>query len=235
MNDFLENSKETDRFSQDIEVLNRCYEKFSADIQELLEYLDLDEENVLGEKTEQADLISEQGITGDIKGDMEHWHLQAYTRSCAIACQEFVAEELLGKDYDETKLMKEAMDQGWYDNGTTPENVGKLLESEGLKVERGYNGTVEEIEKVLAEGGKVIVGVDSGEIVNGKSNDSGFLPGTDANHVVQVIGIDHTDPDNIKIILNDPGTEDGKGSVLSEADFMEAWEDSSRFMVKVFR
>ena len=41
------------------------------------------------------DFFEGDDISGDPEKDMENWHLQTEQNSCAVACQEFVAEQLL--------------------------------------------------------------------------------------------------------------------------------------------
>jgi hypothetical protein len=65
--------------------------------------------------------------------------------------------------------------------------------------------------------------------------DSPFAPGVDANHAVEVIGIDSSDPDNIMVILNDPGSPDGCGSMIPLEEFEDAWADSDNFMVTAYK
>lgn len=57
------------------------------------------------------------------------------------------------------------------------------------------------------------------------------MPEQGANHAVQVIGIDRSDPDNPVVILNDPGQPNGQGIRVNADDFVDAWQDSDRFMV----
>ena len=74
------------------------------------------------------------------------------------------------------------------------------------------------------------VSIDADEIWIG-DNDSIFAPGEAANHAVEVIGVDYTDPDNPVVILNDSGHPDGCGSMIPLEDFVDAWEDGGCQMV----
>ena len=73
----------------------------------------------------------------------------------------------------------------------------------------------------------ILGGIDSDKVL---ANVSG-MPEQGANHAVQVIGIDNSDPDNPVVILNDPGHPNGQGVRVAADDFMDAWEDSDNFMV----
>ena len=58
-----------------------------------------------------------------------------------------------------------------------------------------------------------------------------MIPVVSANHAVEVIGIDETDPRNVKVIVNDPGVADGCGKVVSLDTFNQARDGSGGFMV----
>lgn len=175
-------------------------------------------------------------VIGDPASAMDDWHWQETGSSCAVASQEFVLEELTGYEFEEAELREMAEDNGWYDpeGGTPMEDVGNILEAYGLNVEKSVGNDLEDLESALANGGEVIVGVDSGEIWYGEDDDL-FLPGNDADHAVQVIGIDRSDPDNPMVILNDPGCSNGCGAMVPADLFMDAWEDSGCFMVEAYR
>lgn len=181
-------------------------------------------------------------IIGDPEDDMEHWRMQEHPDTCAIVAQEFILDDIgedYGIDFSEEQLREQAIENGWYiPGGGTPMNdVGKLLEANGVEVETDSGYTLEDIENKLEDGQKIIVGIDSDEIWYSEDDfdDSMYeslgMPGQGANHAVQVIGIDKTDPDNPVVILNDPGTPNGKGLRVPADEFADAWEDSDYFMM----
>lgn len=174
----------------------------------------------------------EQGdrIAGNPEEDMENWHPQLEQNSCAIASQSFIAEQLLDGEYSEESMIRAAEKMGWYEarEGTAPDDVGKLLECLGLEVEREYNVTLSELAETLESGEKVICGVNNQILA---CPEMAELPGIKANHAVQVIGIDATDPEHVEVILNDPGVADGQGIRHDLDTFMEAWETSGYFAV----
>jgi hypothetical protein len=167
-------------------------------------------------------------IIGEPKEDMEHWHQQSEDMSCAVACQEFVAEELLDTDLSERKMIDYAEQCGWYENGTFKEDVGKLLVSMGLVVEPHFSGRLEDIQDTLENGGKVMAFVNNVAL---KDPNLTNLAGLGANHVVEVIGIDRSDPENVRVILNDPGVKNGCGIEHSEEIFEKAWETGNCYWV----
>jgi hypothetical protein len=179
-------------------------------------------------------------IVGDPEGDAANWHQQAEPDTCAVVSQEFILDEMTGRDFTEEELTQQALDNGWYTpgGGTPMECVGNLLEANGIEIEKEYGCTLDDISQKLADGENVIVGIDADEtwypggIDSDQvlSNVSG-MPEQGSNHAVQVIGVDYSDPDNPVVILNDPGTPEGQGIRVDADDFMAAWEDSDNFMV----
>ncbi len=203
-----------------------------------LEFME-DLENV-GEATEKLGgirdffegLLKKDYIVGDPEADMESWHMQDGDVSCAVVCQEFVAEELLDREFTEAEFCAYAEEHGWYDpeTGTAPNDVGNILESFGLDVERKQGVTLSELSDMLERGKKVICGVNNEVLVHPEWAE---MPGVSANHAVQVIGIDSTNPDDIRIILNDPGVPDGRGISHSLNEFMSAWATGGNYTVSV--
>jgi hypothetical protein len=171
-------------------------------------------------------------IIGEPKEDMKYWHLQSEDMSCAVACQEFVAEDLLNTNLSEEKMIDYAEQRGWYENGTNPEDVGKLLESMGLTVEHQNSCTLEDIEETLESGGKVMVSVNNQAL---KDPNLSEIAGLGANHMVEVIGIDRRDANNVKVILNDPGVKNGSGIEHSVSTFENAWETGGCYMVSAYK
>ena len=88
-------------------------------------------------------------------------------------------------------------------------------------------------EECLEEGGKVIVAIDADEIWHGEGGDL-FSPNATANHAVEVIGIDYTNPEKPMVILNDSGSPNGRGEMVPLDDFLDAWKDSECQMIKCY-
>lgn len=159
---------------------------------------------------------------------------QTYPDTCAVQCQRLILNQF-GIAVTEDGLRQEAMERGLYapGHGTSLEDVGKLMESHGVSVHREMNASVINLAIELAQGHKVIVGVDGGElwqqnsVIQSLADKLGF---GDANHAVIVSGIDTTDPDHVKVVVTDPGT----GDVAKEypiAEFLDAWRTSHFSMV----
>ena len=178
------------------------------------------------------EVVEDIEVIGTPEQDSELWHLQEHPMSCAVVCQEFVAEGLLKEDYSEEKMRTYASKHEWFDdNGTCLKDTGNLLEAMGIEVERSFNCTTESIREVLQNDGKVIVGVNNAVLENPLY---AKLPGFQANHAVQVIGIDESNPEDIQVILNDPGVMDGGGIRHSLNTFETAWKKSNCFMMSAY-
>jgi hypothetical protein len=173
---------------------------------------------------------------GTPESDVQVWDgQQGYADTCAIRCQEFVLEQFTGMPFDEAALVQEARDAGWYapGGGTSMEDVGNLLEHHGIAVNRYEGATVFHLANELAQGHKVIVGVDSGELwgehpILESLEDKLGIAGAD--HAVVVSGIDTSDPDHVQVIVSDPGT--GEPAATYPLDqFVDAWRDSGCYLV----
>jgi len=175
-------------------------------------------------------------MAGNPAADLPNWHVQETGYTCAVAAQEFVLDNLTGQDWTEAELAEEARQHGWLDNGTAPDDMGKLLELHGIGVDRSYGNDIDDLIRELDAGHKINVAVDADEIWEQGEHfgddlfDPG-IPGMDANHAVQVIGVDTTDPDNAMVILNDSGDPNGQGVMIPAGEFMDAWADSDHYMV----
>ncbi len=172
-------------------------------------------------------------VVGNPVDNMENWHMQQDGGSCAVVSQEFILEYISGQEFDEAELCELAHEMGWFEygssGGTSPFDIGNILVLHGLTVEQSFDNNAEDLHGALASGGSVIVVVDADEFWEGEDDD--FTPGDGANHAIQVIGIDYSNPDEPMVIINDSGHPDGCGAMVSLDLFMDAWEDSGCFMV----
>jgi hypothetical protein len=158
---------------------------------------------------------------------------QGYSDTCAVRSQQLVLNDF-GIPVTQEDLIKEATQHGWYTQGegTPLEYVGNLLENHGVEVNRFENANIFNLTNELAQGHKVIIGVDANELWhNGfwqHAKDS--IIGDTPNHALIVAGIDTSDPNHVQIILEDPGTGDVAKAYPME-QFLDAWKDSHCFMV----
>lgn len=154
---------------------------------------------------------------------------QQYSDTCAVKSQQIIMKTF-GVDIPEDQLAMESYIKGYYAPGvgSDPDLVGKLLNDHGIGTHSANNASVYDLVTELAQGHKVIVGVDSGELWHPTWYNDIF--GEAADHALVVTGIDTSDPENVKVIITDPGTGDvAKEYPLDQ--FMDAWHDSSCFYV----
>lgn len=154
---------------------------------------------------------------------------QQYADTCAVKSQQIIMKTF-GVDIPEDQLAIESYIKGYYapGMGSDPELVGQLLNDHGIETHSAQNASVYDLVNELAQGHKVIVGVDSAELWHPAWYDDLF--GETADHALLVTGIDTSDPENVKVIITDPGTGDVAREYPLE-QFMDAWHDSNCFFV----
>lgn len=161
---------------------------------------------------------------------------QIYPDTCAIKSQQLILKDF-GIDVTETELVQAASANGWYNGGTVPQDVGNLLNLAGIPITQKNNANVFNLVNELAQGHEVIVGVDADELWHNSTISEKFTNWLNdafgeqgGNHALIVAGIDTRDPNNIQVIVKDPGSgDDGKPYPLNQ--FMDAWADTQCFMV----
>ena len=176
-----------------------------------------------------------EDITGDPASSMEEWEYQGGTNRCALYSQKFIIDELTGQDVDIEQMADLAEENGWFseEGGTPLLHMNKMLDYFGVENEMSFHNSEADLRECLENGGKVIVAVDADEIWYGETDEL-FAPTDGANHAVQVIGIDDSDPENPMVILNDSGSPDGCGEMVPLDVFMDAWDDSSNQMIECY-
>lgn len=159
---------------------------------------------------------------------------QQYNDTCAIKSQQLILNDF-GIPVTEDQLVQQAQQLDIYrpgQGGTSPEDVGKLLEINGIPCTQHESASIYDLTSALAKGEKIIIGVDSSELWNGgvlTSLEDKFV-GEQADHALIVAGIDTTNPNDVQVILTDPGTGQ-EGARYPIAQFIDAWQDSGNFMV----
>ncbi len=163
---------------------------------------------------------------------------------CAIRSQQIILRDY-GIDVSLDELKQYAITNGWYDpspeGGTPMWAIGNLLLSCNVSCEQSVDNTVYDLINQLAQGHRVIVGVDANELWADRNHDviagakewfKDFFVGETPNHALVVAGVDVNpdNPDDVKVILTDPGTGDLRIEYELD-DFMDAWKDSQCFMV----
>lgn len=167
----------------------------------------------------------------DLEEATEAWHRQEESHSCAVACQEFILDDITGVDHPEGALSEIAAANGWYTPGygTPPEHIGLVLEEAGIPTEQVDDASLGDLATALQNGEHVIVGVHAQSMIEPVDpsmslDDYPGMPDQQANHAIQVIGIDNSDPDNPTVVVNDPDHPDGRGMEVPLETFDEAWK-----------
>ena len=157
---------------------------------------------------------------------------QYYDDTCAIQSQHLILEQY-GIHVSQEELIEIAKTNGWYAEGygTPMEMVGKLLEYYGIDIHGSQGNNIFNLANELAQGHQVIVGVDAFELISPEeTKDWDTIYGEQPNHALVVVGVDTTDPDNVQVIVTDPGTGNRRMAYPAE-QFLDAWKDSDCFMV----
>lgn len=188
------------------------------------------------ENFDPTSVTNPDAISGDPASAMEVWECQGQTNRCALYSEKFVIEELTGQDIDIEDFADIAKEHGWFteSGGTTFLNMNNMLDFYGIENEMSFHKSIEDIESCLNSGGKVIVSIDADEIWEGKNNNI-FAPESGANHAVEVIGVDRTNPNNPMVILNDSGSPSGRGEMVPLDIFEGAWEVGDRQMIECYK
>lgn len=173
-------------------------------------------------------------VFGDDTPPFQPWDiLQTYDDTCAIKSQELVLDMFGINDVNEDILRNEAISLNWYTPGlgTPIDAIGNLLELHGVHVNTFEHSNQYTLIHELAQGHQVIVGVDSGELWDRTDNEilEDILGESGADHALIVSGIDVSDPDNVQVVVTDPGM--GAVRTYPFDQFADAWQDSSCFMV----
>ena len=180
------------------------------------------------------DEFNPDAISGDPAEAIEVWECQGDTNRCALYSQKFVIEELTDQDIDIEEFADIAKENGWFteEGGTSLLNMNNMLNYYSIENEMTFHNSISDIEECLNNRGKVIVSIDSEEIWYGEDNNI-FSPESGANHAVEVIGIDRTNPNNPMVILNDSGSPNGRGEMVPLDVFEGAWEDGDCQMISI--
>lgn len=155
----------------------------------------------------------------EIAEDLGQWQQQEKRMSCAVQCQRMVINDLTGSELTESELRQQGKEQNLYQDevGTYTEDVGKLAENYGLEREQFEDMSVPELMELKQQGVNLIVGVDAA-LLEYPELEKVSCP----NHAVEVIGFDLSDVENPRVILNDPGRPDGRGSAYPMDIFEKA-------------
>lgn len=171
-------------------------------------------------------------VVGTPAADAQCWAYQGEDGPCAIYAQVMAYEGLTGQDIDPAQMIQVATEQGWYSgSGTAIADMDKVLDYLGAQTKLDYDGSIEDLQQCLQNGGRAVVAIDGDEIWTG-DNDTVFSP-NDPNHAVEVIGIDYSGEEPM-VIFNDSGTADGHAIMVPQSQFVDAWQDSGCAYVEAY-
>ena len=143
---------------------------------------------------------------------------------CSVMCEAFVLRRR-GVDFEEKDLLDLARHNKWLkEEGTPLHSVGQLLAHYEQMIMRKYNSDIDDIKRALAVDNEVIVVVDGDKLYPGRMDLE-----DEPNHAVVVLGVEETG-----IKLFDPSEEDSNVVVETE-DFINAWNQSHNYMVRVLQ
>ena len=154
--------------------------------------------------------------------------------TCAIRSQQHILS-MYGIDIPEAELVQDAIKHDEYSmsdtNGTSIDDVGNLLERQGIDVNRYDNATVAHLISELGPGHKIIVGIDAYEAIADSLPERLVEMQKDAvmeraNHAVLVVDVD---PRTLDVAIIDPA--DGCLHSVPVGRFIDAWQDSDCFMM----
>jgi Ca2+-binding RTX toxin-like protein len=172
---------------------------------------------------------------GDPNADAPYWREQKGAVSCAVVAQASVYQSITGEFISEQNACKIAIAKGWFSRreGTSVENVGNLLNYLDITTYKAYNATLDDIKTALANGEKLIVGLDPYEIWYPIQDESGnSIEQFDLiGHAVWVTGVEQAADGSYQIILNDSGTPNGQHFSVSYEDFENAWGDYGHYLL----
>ena len=170
-------------------------------------------------------------VVGTPGTDTHDWVHQTTPFTCDVVSQEMILHEY-GVNASEAQLTYDAAAHGWLtDSGTSPQDIAQLLELHGVHTHTNYNSGVDALTSELAQGHKVIVAVNSGELWNSASPVSSWFNSPGADHALVVTGLDMSDTRHPHVIVNDPGDPQGAGKSYPMDQFLEAWGGSGNMYV----
>ena len=151
---------------------------------------------------------------------------------CGMECERYILRRR-GVEFSDEELLRRAVEQGWLkDKGTALHNIGRHAEYFGLNVTRRFKSSLEELVSALQRGDDVIVALDGGELCHERVAAElleDIVEGERPDHTVVVTGCD---VEQCRVRLYDPNNDSSEDELPLEM-FLDAWDDSKRYMVVV--
>lgn len=156
-------------------------------------------------------------------------HATSEESLCSIICEQY-ALDIFGIHKSLDALRSLSAEKGWLtETGVTLENIGAICRELGLCVESKPGGCLEEVESAIEKGCQVIVAVDGGELTGNQIEEEieDAFYGQISDHCVVVLAIEED-----TVTLYDPAFGYTPLAV-SKSHFIDAWDDSKRYFVKL--
>lgn len=152
---------------------------------------------------------------------------------CAIKCEEFILHVFgIHKTLEELRILASTKD--WLkEDGVEMLDLGAIPEYYGLTVNKRAAGDIKSVADALSNGHQVIVAVDGGELIGNPAEEiaEDILAGGVADHCVVVLSVDK---ETNNVAIYDPAIG-VVPIVASNEHFIDAWEDSNKYMVTIKR
>jgi hypothetical protein len=176
---------------------------------------------------------------GDPAAQMDNWILQDQADNCAVAAEASLINQFIGDDLSLENANYISASHGWWHPGmgTDPGEIGNLMDMYNIPNHTVMGANIHDLAVELQNGHGVIVGVNSSELWDkGLWNEikqffcdafgldtAEFNP---ADHAVVITGMDLSDPDHPKVIINDSGVPGGAAVPYPLDKFVDAWQNS---------
>lgn len=205
------------KLERDREVLKKYFvEDLEADV--ISEKLGISKENLYNIKKRALNRLQQAAR-----------HATSEESLCSIICEQYVLDTFgIHKSLDSLRELSE--EKGWItDTGVTLENIGAICRDFGFETASKANADLADISAALDSGHQVIVAVDGGELIGNAALEllEDHFFGEISDHCVVVLAIEEE-----TVTMYDPafGT---MPLTVSKEHFMDAWEDSGRYMTQI--
>ncbi len=178
-----------------------------------------------GEEVSATPLVEGGQLVGDPTGDSEHWFEQATNGFCVPSSIAQIVSEYTGVHHDDEQAFVERANE-LHVFTVGPDGVPSmgidgalaLLEDAGVPASIEVGQGVDTIVGYLAEGRRVMLAVDSGEIWSGEATEDNA-----ADHAIVITAID---TERGVAVLSDPGHPEGDMMEVPLDVLDDAWADS---------
>ena len=181
------------------------------------------------------DVIEDEDfIYGDIEQGREGWFYEPAPTRNLIAWDIILAKQIAGREAEEQEIYSRLEKLTYFNEecGCSLGDFEKLLASQGFIMEQ-YDGlSMRETMELLETEGRLLCAVNTGIITD---HIDAKLRGLMADCMVEVIGMDISNPENIRIYYNILTEKDGCGKSCRWDSFQNAWKTSSRYALFVYK